>query len=594
MIIMRAFQRSTAKRMVRWLQDKDYYNKEIQLTTNNELLLRRSGAISSHRGFWLLRLLANRTLIYLRQNNRLQMLGYSTSVLIILLAALGCEPHYVENLDWPVELIDSTQSDPDLIIREENCFNKYTFPNPPQCNSAIAQTPTTTGSIIRMVGFDGVGWPMLNVLIQMDLMPNLMRLLCSGTASRLTTDVALTPISVTTIASGKGRHLHGIDTLENTGKSPFLYDKTAVLVPRIWEIMRYHNIPSIIGRYYFTDEGIQRHDEISNTRQQLARKDYGFFITFIQNTDLVQHRNLMPFLLANTPWGANFKFTPFWERYEKQNEIQFRLLFSEMDKIIGEILDEYPNDTLIVYSDHGQHSGPSVIGIRPNVSTLFENVTPSKTPKNTFTVEPGFTVTISEETAEVVLAQEVGSSKTMNLTLILPIITIDMDSGIDSTCTKKAVQSLTRISAEGIPVFQQVSRGVFKLNRHIIPSLIDNPRQLPGIESTDFQIGAHSGPDDGIFIAYGPFIKAGVIAQGYDLLDLVPTVLYLADLPIGRDMKGRVATDFIRRELLDNRPIKYIDSYDPLIPIASKPGQRRTLTPEERARYREIGYPGID
>lgn len=61
----------------------------------------------------------------------------------------------------------------------------------------------------------------------------------------------------------------------------------------------------------------------------------------------------------------------------------------------------------------------------------------------------------------------------------------------------------------------------------------------------------------GIFIAYGPNIKQGIMVTNAVLYDITPTILYLQDHPIPEDMDGRVLTDIFTEDHLNRNPIKY-------------------------------------
>ncbi|MEO6347922.1 MAG: alkaline phosphatase family protein [Aquaticitalea sp.] len=62
----------------------------------------------------------------------------------------------------------------------------------------------------------------------------------------------------------------------------------------------------------------------------------------------------------------------------------------------------------------------------------------------------------------------------------------------------------------------------------------------------------------GIFIAKGPNIKKNEKVFGLGLIDIAPTILNHFDLPIGKDMDGKVALDIFK---IPNEP-KYIKSWD--------------------------------
>ena len=62
----------------------------------------------------------------------------------------------------------------------------------------------------------------------------------------------------------------------------------------------------------------------------------------------------------------------------------------------------------------------------------------------------------------------------------------------------------------------------------------------------------------GIFAAMGPNIKKNEKLFGLNLIDIAPTLLHHFDLPIGRDMDGKVILDMFK----DRKPPKFIDSWE--------------------------------
>jgi predicted AlkP superfamily phosphohydrolase/phosphomutase len=63
--------------------------------------------------------------------------------------------------------------------------------------------------------------------------------------------------------------------------------------------------------------------------------------------------------------------------------------------------------------------------------------------------------------------------------------------------------------------------------------------------TTKFYPGTHNA--NGIFIAYGKTIKEG-LKFNYNLIDIIPTCLYLLGLPIPSDMDGKVAYDILEKD----------------------------------------------
>jgi tetratricopeptide (TPR) repeat protein len=64
----------------------------------------------------------------------------------------------------------------------------------------------------------------------------------------------------------------------------------------------------------------------------------------------------------------------------------------------------------------------------------------------------------------------------------------------------------------------------------------------------------------GMFVAKGPNIKKNEKIYGLGLIDIAPTILYHYDLPVGRDMDGKVALEIFEKQ----DKIKFIDSWEAL------------------------------
>ena len=62
----------------------------------------------------------------------------------------------------------------------------------------------------------------------------------------------------------------------------------------------------------------------------------------------------------------------------------------------------------------------------------------------------------------------------------------------------------------------------------------------------------------GIFVAMGPNIKKNEKLFGLNLIDIAPTILHHFNLPIGKDMDGKVMMDIFEK----STPPKYIDSWE--------------------------------
>jgi hypothetical protein len=68
---------------------------------------------------------------------------------------------------------------------------------------------------------------------------------------------------------------------------------------------------------------------------------------------------------------------------------------------------------------------------------------------------------------------------------------------------------------------------------------------------------------DGFVLFSGPGVQPGRLRVGR-LVDVVPTVLYLLDLPVARDMAGRVVLEAVSEAHASEMPLRMISSYPPL------------------------------
>ena len=94
--------------------------------------------------------------------------------------------------------------------------------------------------------------------------------------------------------------------------------------------------------------------------------------------------------------------------------------------------------------------------------------------------------------------------------------------------------------------------------------------------------------DEGIFLARGPAIRAGVVVDSPSLLDIAPTILHLAGIPVPRDFEGGVI-----REMLVDRGSEVrvrVESYEPMIDRRQPVTAEDALDEEYWNRLRALGY----
>lgn len=91
---------------------------------------------------------------------------------------------------------------------------------------------------------------------------------------------------------------------------------------------------------------------------------------------------------------------------------------------------------------------------------------------------------------------------------------------------------------------------------------------------------------DGVFFACGHDILRGEVIRGARLIDIAPTVLHLAGLPVPNEMDGRVLTEILTEERAA-LPVEYVET-------DKWHGEQVELTPEEESdildKLRGLGY----
>lgn len=91
---------------------------------------------------------------------------------------------------------------------------------------------------------------------------------------------------------------------------------------------------------------------------------------------------------------------------------------------------------------------------------------------------------------------------------------------------------------------------------------------------------------DGVFIGHGAHILKGTPIEP-QITDLAPTVLYLLDLPVPKDMDGRVLTEIIEPDYLAKHPIAFADTT--VVPV-SEVGYSPEEAESVREQLRALGY----
>lgn len=132
-----------------------------------------------------------------------------------------------------------------------------------------------------------------------------------------------------------------------------------------------------------------------------------------------------------------------------------------------------------------------------------------------------------------------------------------------------------------------------------------NPKQEFHVETTQefWNSGNHMDEPPGVFIAAGPMIRdttpGDVLPLSLDALrtvgsvyDVLPTILALKDIPLGKDMRGHVLTDVVDAEWLKKFPVRTIPTHDdPAFEAARVLRMKEAADQSERLeQLKSLGY----
>ena len=100
---------------------------------------------------------------------------------------------------------------------------------------------------------------------------------------------------------------------------------------------------------------------------------------------------------------------------------------------------------------------------------------------------------------------------------------------------------------------------VFVLSDHGFKS---GDRRIRSEEIVDVRKAHLDHESDGIFIAAGPHVRQGGRVEGASVLDLTPTVLHYLGLPVGKDMDGKVLEHAFEDDFRTGNPIRYVSTHE--------------------------------
>ncbi|MEE4311954.1 MAG: alkaline phosphatase family protein [candidate division KSB1 bacterium] len=96
----------------------------------------------------------------------------------------------------------------------------------------------------------------------------------------------------------------------------------------------------------------------------------------------------------------------------------------------------------------------------------------------------------------------------------------------------------------------------------------------------------------GIVLFAGKNIKQGHKLDEGSVLDVVPTILYLKDLPLAKDMDGKIIEGAISEDYIAKNPVQYIDTYETGENRSKEETEDHSMTDDLEQRLKSLGYLG--
>lgn len=500
------------------------------------------------------------------------------------------------------------------------------------CVKAVSIFPLKPRSRIFLLGIDGLDSRVIDFLVAKGELPNIEDLIRKGAYGHLATDVGVSPVSWTSIATGKNKEKHGIKFYRP-------YSFQSIRVKRIWDIAEEYGKRVGVASWYFvaptrkissfmspmihlSPAGVDTTPYPSTLGKinDLAMENYERFINLVNdyNCDLV---------VSN--WGsvddAQHHYWPYFLLYIKLKDTEIANLntffqikdyadkifstYKMHDRILGEFLRKINNDDyVIIVSDHGANL------MNPVKKQLFFN-------EDFFTefgikkedikyADKSKEVSVSNKELDILITQkdeEVENPTVEGLTipsiLSYPQVKIILKTRMDlpGSLTLEKVKRVFNdiVWQDGRKIFsldiEPEYRITAKVNEEIMDSMKHCIDRAVSVHHLNFTINTnyHSEPNppDGVLIMEGPAIKRGYYIQGANLFDIVPTILYLMDLAVGRDMDGRVLQSGIKWYKTLFRPVRYVKSYEDSLKSTDVADTKRyKMRGEDRIRLKSLGY----
>ncbi len=385
-----------------------------------------------------------------------------------------------------------------------------------------------------VIGIDGADLKVIDDLAAEGAMPNLTRLRERGVRGSIETlsDIALSPVIWTSVASGKTAAKHGIswfmvDQPDGT-RVPVRSTNRKTLA--LWNILARNGLaPAVVGWWAtYPAEDVGRGTLVSDAlgfhgfgatarggREGLKTHPpalFGAVDVLVPPEQQVAPEFVQRFVHISAEDYRQEMFDP--ARYPKRDPAnpihlfqQYAVTAQGYTAIAEELLSERPYDLLLVYFEQVD-----------SFSHLFMKYAPPRLP---WVDDEGF-ARYRDVVREWYRYQD-----------------------------ELLGRLLARIDLETTAVFVLSDHG-FKSGARRIRS-----EELVDVKKAHLDHETH-----GIFLAAGPHVRRGAEVSGASVLDVTPTLLHYLGLPVGKDMDGKVLEEVFEAEFRERHPIRYVSTHE--------------------------------
>jgi tetratricopeptide (TPR) repeat protein/predicted AlkP superfamily phosphohydrolase/phosphomutase len=397
-----------------------------------------------------------------------------------------------------------------------------------------AEIPAGIGTRVVVIGIDGADWRVIDAIAAHGKLPHLSGLRSRGTSGPIQTvsDIALSPVIWTSVATGKTAAKHGIswflvDQPDGTRVPVRSYNRKT---KAIWNLLAEQGrVPIVVGWWAtYPAEDVARGIVVSD-----ALGFHGFGATarggddarkthpaelFAEVDALVPpEQQVAPdfvgrFVHLDADQYRKEMFDP--ARYSRRDPRNPTHLFQQYavtaqgyTAIAEDLLTTHPYDLFLVYFEQ-----------LDSFSHLFMKYAPPKLP---WIDDAGF-ARYRDTVAEWYIYQDELLGRLL--------AQIDLDT-----------------------------TAVFVLSDHGFKS---GERRIRSEETVDLRTAHLDHEPDGIFLAAGPHLRRGAAIEGASVLDVTPTLLHYLGLPVARDMDGKVLEGAFEAGYLEAHPIRYVATYE--------------------------------